>query len=512
MLGRTELIPIHDGERRNIGSFDCQFIPVTHSVPHGFATAFFTPAGTIIHTGDFKLDLTPVDGRRTDLALLGELARRDGGVRLLLSDSTNAERPGFTPSESTVGVTMRALFREHPTKRFIVTSFASHIHRVQQVAQAAIDHGRRIAFVGRSMEHNVSMSRELGFLDIPAHAIIDIDETARYAPGDICIICTGSQGEPMSALSLMAAHEHKHVKISEDDVVVISAHAIPGNESNVSRVIDALHRAGAEVVHDRNSAVHVSGHASQEELKFILTLVRPDWFVPVHGEYRHLVHHAQLARDAGVDPDHVLVCEDGDVVMLTDEGAELDHRAVPSGYMYVDGIVGDIGHGVLRDRRVLAEEGVVVVIVTIDSRTGEIVTGPEIVTRGWVYAPEAEDLLEDAKQTVQDRARGGRPRRRHRLRDDPPARPPIARPVHRRTDAPPPDRHPRRHGSLTTRYASPPWLVSTSISTGRTALVTGGGSGVGSEICPGARRRGRVRVGERHLRGPGGQDRRRSRG
>jgi ribonuclease J len=399
-LDRTELIPVHDGERRNIGSFDCQFIPVTHSVPHGFATAFFTPAGTIIHTGDFKLDLTPVDGRRTDLALLGELARRDGGVRLLLSDSTNAERPGFTPSESTVGVTMRALFREYPDKRFIVTSFASHIHRVQQVAQAAIAHGRRIAFVGRSMEHNVSMSRELGFLDIPAHAVIDIDETARYAPGDICIICTGSQGEPMSALSLMAAHEHKHVKISEDDVVVISAHAIPGNESNVSRVIDALHRAGAEVVHDRNSAVHVSGHASQEELKFILTLVRPDWFVPVHGEYRHLVHHAQLARDAGVDPEHVLVCEDGDVVVLSDDGAELEHRAVPSGYMYVDGIVGDIGHGVLRDRRVLAEEGVVVVIVTIDSRSGEIVTGPEIVTRGWVYAPEAEDLLEDAKQTV----------------------------------------------------------------------------------------------------------------
>ena len=400
LLGQTELIPVVDGERRMIGPFDVEFIPVTHSVPHGFATAFFTPAGTIIHTGDFKLDLTPVDGRRTDLALLGELARRDGGVRLLLSDSTNAERPGFTPSESTVGVTMRALFREYPDKRFIVTSFASHIHRVQQVAQAAIAHGRRIAFVGRSMEHNVSMSRELGFLDIPAHAVIDIDETARYAPGDICIICTGSQGEPMSALSLMAAHEHKPVKISEDDVVVISAHAIPGNESNVSRVIDALHRAGAEVVHDRNSAVHVSGHASQEELKFILTLVRPDWFVPVHGEYRHLVHHAQLARDAGVDPDHVLVCEDGDVVVLSDEGAELDHRAVPSGYTYVDGIVGDIGHGVLRDRRVLAEEGVVVVIVTIDSRSGEIVTGPEIVTRGWVYAPEAEDLLEDAKQTV----------------------------------------------------------------------------------------------------------------
>jgi ribonuclease J len=402
MLGRTELIPVHDGERRRIGSFDCQFIPVTHSVPHGFATAFFTPAGTIVHTGDFKLDLTPVDGRRTDLALMGELARRDGGVRLLLSDSTNAERPGFTPSESTVGVAMRALFREYPSKRFIVTSFASHIHRVQQVAQAAVAHGRRIAFVGRSMEHNVTMSRELGYLDVPAHAIVDIEETARYAPGDVCIICTGSQGEPMSALSLMAAHEHKYVKISEDDVVVISAHAIPGNESNVSRVIDALHRAGAEVVHDRNSNVHVSGHASQEELKFVLNLLQPEWFIPVHGEYRHLVHHAQLARDAGVAPANVLVCEDGDVIDLGPEGLDVERRGVPAGYTYVDGIVGDIGHGVLRDRRVLAEEGVVVVIVTIDARTGEVVTGPEIVTRGWVYAPEAEDLLEDARQVVRE--------------------------------------------------------------------------------------------------------------
>ncbi len=402
MLGRTELIPVHDGERRRIGSFDCQFIPVTHSVPHGFATAFFTPAGTIVHTGDFKLDLTPVDGRRTDLALMGELARRDGGVRLLLSDSTNAERPGFTPSESTVGVAMRALFREYPSKRFIVTSFASHIHRVQQVALAAVAHGRRIAFVGRSMEHNVTMSRELGYLDVPAHAIVDIEETSRYAPGDVCIICTGSQGEPMSALSLMAAHEHKYVKISEDDVVVISAHAIPGNESNVSRVIDALHRAGAEVVHDRNSNVHVSGHASQEELKFVLNLLQPEWFIPVHGEYRHLVHHAQLARDSGVAPANVLVCEDGDVIDLDPEGLDVERRAVPAGYTYVDGIVGDIGHGVLRDRRVLAEEGVVVVIVTIDARTGELVTGPEIVTRGWVYAPEAEDLLEDARQAVRE--------------------------------------------------------------------------------------------------------------
>jgi ribonuclease J len=402
VLDRTELIPVADGERLRIGPIECQFVPVTHSVPHGFAVAFFTPAGTIVHTGDFKLDLTPVDGRRTDLALLGELARRDGGIRLLLSDSTNAERPGFTPSEATVGVAMRALFREHPDKRFIVTSFASHLHRVEQVTQAAVAHGRKVAFVGRSMVQNVALSRERAFIDIPAHAVIDIEETPKYAPGEVCIVCTGSQGEPMSALSLMAAHEHKHVKVSPDDVVVISAHAIPGNESNVSRVIDALHRAGAEVVHDRTSPVHVSGHASQEELKFMLNLLSPDWFVPVHGEYRHLVHHARLAEEVGIDADHVLVCEDGDVVTITAGGADVERRAVPAGYMYVDGIVGDIGHGVLRDRRMLSEEGVVVVIVTVDSTTGEIVTGPEIVTRGWVYAPEADALIEDAKQVVRE--------------------------------------------------------------------------------------------------------------
>src|SRR5437773_1890580 len=402
MLDRTELIPVFDGERRRIGPVDCQFIPVTHSVPHGFAIAFFTPAGTIVHSGDFKLDLTPVDGRRTDLALLGEIARRDGGVRLLMADSTNAERPGFTPSESTVGAAMRSLFREYPDKRFIVTSFSSHLHRVQQVAQAAIANDRKIAFVGRSMIQNISMARERGFIDIPDWAVIDIDEAPKLAPEEVCIICTGSQGEPMSALTLMAAHEHKYVKVSPDDVVVISAHAIPGNESNVSRVIDALHRAGAEVVHDRTSPVHVSGHASQEELKFMLSLLSPEWFVPVHGEYRHLVHHARLAHEVGVPEDHVLVCEDGDVVTLGDTGAEVERRAVPAGYMYVDGIVGDVSRGVLRDRRMLSEEGVVVVIVTVDATTGEIVTGPEIVTRGWVYAPEAEGLIEDAKEVVRD--------------------------------------------------------------------------------------------------------------
>jgi ribonuclease J len=292
------------------------------------------------------------------------------------------------------------LVREHADSRLIVACFASHLHRIEQVAAAAIGGNRKIAFLGRSMIHNVAMARELGLLDVPAHAIIDIEEASRYAPGDLCIICTGSQGEPMSALSLMAAHEHKHVKVSDDDVVVLSAHAIPGNESNVSRVIDALHRAGAEVVHDGNAPVHVSGPASQEELKFVLSLLSPEYFVPIHGEYRHLVHHARLARAVGVPAERVFVCEDGDVVTLGPAGLDVERRAVPAGYTYVDGIVGDVGHGVLRDRRALSEEGVVVVIVTVHAQTGEVLNGPEIVTRGWVYAPEAEELIEEAKQVV----------------------------------------------------------------------------------------------------------------
>jgi ribonuclease J len=400
MMGRTEMIPVADGERIQIGPFDCEFIPVTHSVPHAFAIAIHTPVGTIVHTGDFKLDLTPVDGRTTDLALFGEIARRDGGVRLLLSDSTNAERPGYTPSESTVGAAMRTVFRDHPDRRIIVASFASHLHRVRQVAEAALDAGRKIAFLGRSMVNNVTLGREMGLLDVPVSKVIDIAEVNKLPPGDVCIICTGSQGEPLSALSLMAAREHKFVKISEDDVVVISAHAIPGNEVNVTRVIDALWRSGAEVIHGGDAPVHVSGHASQEELKFVLSLTKPDYFVPVHGEYHHMVNHARLARAAGVEDDHAIVCEDGDRLTLYKDRLEVERQAVPAGYLYVDGIVGDVGHGVLRDRQNLAEEGVVVVIVTVDAKSGEVVTGPEIVTRGWVYAPEAEELLEEAKAAV----------------------------------------------------------------------------------------------------------------
>ncbi len=398
MLSRTELIPVEDGERRQIGPFDCQFIPVTHSVPHGFATAVFTPAGIILHSGDFKLDQAPVDGRMTDLALLGEIGRR--GVRLLLSDSTNAEEPGHTPSESSISGVLLELFHEHAGRRVIAACFASHIHRVQQIATTAIEHGRLVAFLGRSMQQNVRLARSMGILDIPEPAMVDIEEIDRFEPGKICVICTGSQGEPMSALALMAAHENHRVKLGPEDTVIISAHPIPGNESNVSRVIDGLYRAGADVVHSGLAPVHVSGHAAQEELKFLLNLVKPEYFVPVHGEYRHLVHHARLARSTGVADERVMVCEDGDALLIHQEGIDVERRFAPAGYLYVDGIVGDVGRGVLRDRRALAAEGIVVVIVTIDGHTGEVVTGPDIVTRGWVHAPEAEALIEEAKDAV----------------------------------------------------------------------------------------------------------------
>jgi ribonuclease J len=398
MLGRTKLIPVADGERRRIGPFDCEFIPVTHSVPHGFATAFHTPQGVILHSGDFKLDLTPVDGRVTDLARIGAIAK-ESGIRLLLSDSTNAEEPGHTVSERNVGKVLRELFAANTGKRIITACFASHIHRVQQIADAAVANGRTIATLGRSMMKNVALAREMGLLHIPDASLVDIEKIDQFEPGKVCVISTGSQGEPMSALSLMAAGENKWLKLTEDDVVILSAHAIPGNEYSVNKVIDGLYRLGAEVVHSGMADVHVTGHAMQGELKTLLSIATPDHFIPVHGEFRHLTHHARLAMEMGVPVANVLLAEDGDVVELSEKGIDFVD-SVPSGYLYVDGIVGDVGHGVLRDRKVLAEEGVIVVVVAVDATSGEILTGPEIITRGWVHAPEAEDLLEDARQRV----------------------------------------------------------------------------------------------------------------
>ncbi|MFM2070502.1 MAG: hypothetical protein RLZZ623_765 [Actinomycetota bacterium] len=398
LLGRTKLVTVVDGERRTIGPFDVEFIPVTHSVPHAHAIALHTPQGVILHTGDFKLDLTPVDGRLTDLGRIGSLATNEG-IRLLLADSTNAEEHGHAPSETSVGSVLRQLFMEQPDRRIITASFASHLHRIQQIADAAVATGRVVATLGLSMKKNVRMGRDLGILKIPDASLIDVDEIDQYPPGKVCIVSTGSQGEPMSALALLARGESKFVKVGEHDTVILSSHAIPGNESNVNRVIDGLLRAGCEVVHSGIADVHATGHAQADELKMYLSIARPEWYVPIHGEYRHMVANAKLGMLMGVARDHVLLCEDGDVLELSDDGLAAVGR-IPAGYLYVDGIVGDVGQGVLRDRKVLAEEGVVVVVVTVDVGTGKVITGPEIITRGWVYAPEAEDLLDEACDTV----------------------------------------------------------------------------------------------------------------
>jgi ribonuclease J len=400
LLGRTKLITVHDGERRMIGPFDVEFIPVTHSVPHGFATAFHTPQGVILHSGDFKIDLTPVDGRQTDLARMGTIAATEG-VRLLLCDSTNAEEEGHTASERSVGKVLSELFSAHRDKRIIVACFASHIHRIQQIADAAIANGRIIATLGRSMGKNVALARSMGLLTIPDDHLVDIDAIGDYDPRRVCVISTGSQGEPMSALTLMAASDNRRLTVGEGDLIVLSSHAIPGNETSVGKVIDGLSRLGAEVIHSGLADVHVSGHAKRDELRLLQSLLHPHSFIPVHGEFRHLSHHARLAVEMGVDESRVLLAEDGDIVELTDKGINFAGE-VPAGYLYVDGIVGDVGRGVLRDRQVLAAEGVVMVVMTVDMKTGELVTGPEIITRGWVYAPEAEELLVEARRAVLD--------------------------------------------------------------------------------------------------------------
>lgn len=395
VLDRVRMEAVADGERRRIGPVEVEFVAVTHSVPHGHALALTSPAGTIVHTGDFKLDPSPVDGRTTDLDTLARLG--DQGVALLLSDSTNADEPGWTPSESSVGEVMRRLFEEHADRRVIAACFASHLHRVQQIAEAALGAGRHLAFLGRSVERNVGIARGMGLIELPDEWIVDIEETHRFDPSEIAVICTGSQGEPLSALALMAARENRWVEVGPRDTVVIAAHPIPGNEANVYRTINGLVRAGAEVVHGAAAGVHVSGHARREELARMLEVVRPRAMVPVHGEYRHLVAHARLAQ-AGVS--EVAVCEDGDAVVVGRDGISVERAVASSGFVFVHGLVGDVGNAVLRDRRALADEGVVVVFVTVDAHRGEVVTGPEIVTRGWVYAPEAEELLEDAKAAV----------------------------------------------------------------------------------------------------------------
>jgi ribonuclease J len=385
--------PVEPGGAARIGPFSVRFLRVTHSIPDGVALAIDTPFGTLLHTGDFRLDPTPIDGRVTDLQGLAEEARR--GVHVLLSDSTNAEEAGTVESERTVGPELAAIVRDAP-RLVVVACFASHIHRIQQVCDAARAAGRKVAFLGRSMHQSVEQAGSLGYLRVPEDAVVDIEATVDLPPESVCVVSTGSQGEPLSALALMAAHENKWVRLQDGDTVILSSSVIPGNEVAIHRVVDGLFRTGADVFHTGNAHVHVSGHAAAEELKLMLNLIRPRWFIPVHGELRHLSAHAKLARSVGLPADHILVCEDGDVVEIGEEVRVADRA--PAGMTLVDGLgIGDVGEVVLRDRRKLAGDGVVVVVLTADAQSGEVLAGPDIITRGFIHDETSEDILDEAR-------------------------------------------------------------------------------------------------------------------
>ena len=392
-------IEVADGEKRKIGPFEIEFIPVTHSVPSAHALAFHTKIGIIVHSGDFKLDLTPIDGRRTDISRLASLG--DEGVALLLCDSTNAEEPGFTASERSVGGALRRLFLERPKKRIVVACFASHIHRVQQIINVALEQNRKIALLGRSMDVNVKLARKLNLLHVDTADFVDIANIDRYEPGEVCVICTGSQGEPLAALSKLSRGDARDFTVGTDDTIILSSHPIPGNEWSVGRLIDDLHRAGTEVIHSGHEPVHASGHARQGELRTFHQLLRPKNFVPVHGEYRHLVHHADLAESMGLGHDHILVCEDGDQVEVSDDGIRLSGQ-IPAGFHYIDGSAGDLDEKPLEERRMLAEYGVLQISAGIDRERGVIVQPVRITTRGWFEGEHDKKLLDAVTDTVRD--------------------------------------------------------------------------------------------------------------
>jgi ribonuclease J len=392
----ADLRPIRPRQRFEAGPFSIEPIRVTHSIADGIGLAIDTPAGTIVHTGDFKLDPSPLDGEPPDYRRFAELGER--GVLVLCSDSTNVERPGHTPSEMDVGQALGARF-DAASGRIIVATFASHIHRIQQVLTLAAGTGRRVALLGMSMQKNVTIAAELGYLRVPDGLIVPLEEWGELPARRQVILSTGSQGEPNSALALMAAGEHKYVRVERGDLVIVSARVIPGNERTVSRVVNALYRLGAEVLYEDNAFVHVSGHASQEDLKLMFNLTRPRYFIPVHGEYRHLLGHARLAESVGITPDRVFLIEDGMGVEVSPTEGKVAGR-FPAGRVLVDGkSVGDIGAVVLRDRQLLAEDGLVAVSLAVD-RHGAVVAGPEIASRGFVYVKENEPLLEEMKKVV----------------------------------------------------------------------------------------------------------------
>ncbi|MBQ8338856.1 MAG: ribonuclease J [Clostridia bacterium] len=387
------------GDTIRAGSLNVEFIRVNHSIADACALAIHTPLGTIVHTGDFKLDVTPIQGEMMNLTRFGELGRK--GVLMLMCESTNAERPGFTPSEKKVGKSLEYIFTTNPTKRIVISTFSSNVHRVQQIIDISAQHGRKVAVTGRSMLNIVGAAVELGYMKVPKDVLIDIGDIKRYKPEQLTLVTTGSQGEPMSALYRMAYSEHSQVTLGRNDLVVLSSSPIPGNEKLVGRVINELSRNGVEVLHDASLAVHVSGHACQEELKLMQALTRPRYFMPIHGENRHLAANRELAREMGIPDKNIFLSEIGKVLEIDSKGARFA-GTVPAGQVLVDGYgVGDVGNIVLRDRKHLSQDGLLVVVATVDEESSLLLSGPDIVSRGFVYVRENEELMEEAKRVVQ---------------------------------------------------------------------------------------------------------------
>jgi len=394
----SNLHSVMQGDIINVGCFSVGFIRVNHSIPDAVGLSIKTPVGMIVHTGDFKLDYTPIDGKMTDFRRFSDLGNR--GVLVLMADSTNSEREGHTPSERTVGAAFDKAFH-NARGRIIVATFSSNVHRIQQVIDTAVRYKRHVAVLGRSMVNVVNISLELGYITAPEGTLIDIDEIHNYRMEQVVIITTGSQGEPMSALTRMSMSDHRKVGIVPGDTVIISATPIPGNEKLVSKTIDNLMKLGANVIYGRNQGIHVSGHASREELKLMHNLVRPKFFIPVHGEYHHLVQHARLARELGMPKENIFISENGQILEFTREKGQVAGK-VTAGMVMVDGLgVGDVGNIVLRDRRQLSQDGILIVVVTMNKQTNRVVAGPDIVSRGFVYVRESEALMDEAKARVQ---------------------------------------------------------------------------------------------------------------
>lgn len=389
---------VNFNDKVRLGKIVVEFIRQCHSIPDSAALAFHTPAGVIVHTGDFKIDFTPIMGGVNDLNRFAELG--DKGVLCLLAESTNVERKGYTLSERVVGETFRTIFHEYTENRIIVATFASNMQRIQQIIEAAEKHGRKIVLSGRSMINNVKVAKDLGYLRVKDSSIIDINKMNKYDDSEICIITTGSQGEPMSALTRIAYNEHRKIQLTPNDLIILSAHPIPGNENAVSKVINKLIELDAKVIYESLGEIHVSGHACQEELKLIHSLIKPRYFIPVHGEQRHLKLHAQLAESMGMNPKNIFIMNNGEVLELDKRKAEIVDE-VTSGNVLVDGLgVGDVGNIVLRDRKHLSEDGLIIVVLTLSKEDGSTIAGPDIISRGFVYVREADDLMEEAKKKV----------------------------------------------------------------------------------------------------------------